>query len=101
VFSQKPQEPEVHALDETISILIYELASMETGGEAHTAAVADLKILMELRMAEKAATRKPRMDPNVIANIGGYLLGISFILGFEKANVITTKAIQFVPRPRI
>jgi hypothetical protein len=41
------------------------------------------------------------ISPDTIAAIAGNLLGIVLILGYEKANVITSKALGFVIRGRV
>ena len=89
-----------HALDSTIENLISELAGLESS-EEYGAAVASLKILMELRIADKAAAKSFTMSPDTIAAVAANLLGIAMILGFEKANVITTKSLSFVPKMKI
>lgn len=101
MFNRKPKQEKAHALDETIENLISEIAGMTAGDEAHIHAVESLKILMELRIADKAAQRSFTLDPNQLISAGSMLLGIGLILGFEKANVITTKGLSFVPKPRI
>lgn len=44
---------------------------------------------------------KSKISPDTIAIIAGNLLGIGLILGFEKANVITTKALGFIIKGRV
>lgn len=46
---------------------------------------------------------KNRSDSNgiskdVLVNVGGQLLGIAMIVNFEKAGVVTSKALQFVTK---
>lgn len=89
-----------HELDETIAKLIENLEGMAVGDEIHTNAVASLKILMETRAAELAAANRPWINPDVIVHSTAHLIGIGLILGFEKANVITSKSLSFVPRIR-
>jgi hypothetical protein len=49
----------------------------------------------------KSNDRNRHISPDTIAVIAGNLLGIGLILGFEKANVITSKALGFVLRGRV
>jgi hypothetical protein len=97
VFNRKSVD-ETHPLDETIANLISELAGLETGSELHVAAVNSLKVLMEARTADKAAAKPATLSPDMIASIAANLLGIVAILGFEKANVVTSKSLSFVPK---
>lgn len=91
---------EAHQLDEPITHLISAIEVMEDGSEEQVKAIQSLKILMETRIADMAARRAPVIDPNVIVSAAASLAGIIAILGFEKANVITTKAVSFVPKIR-
>jgi hypothetical protein len=96
VFNRKPAV-EVHELDETITSVISEISGLEAGTEQYTAAAGSLKVLIEARAVDKA-TAKPKISPDAIMTVAGNLLGIGLILGFEKANVITTKSLSFVPK---
>lgn len=51
----------------------------------------------------KAKGNEPNrcVSPDTIAIIAGNLLGIVLIMGFERANIITTKALGFVLRGRV
>lgn len=100
MFNRQP-ENQTHELDETITNLISELAGLESGAEAYSAAAESLKVLMEARNADKAARKRPQIDPNQILAVAGTLLSIGLILGFEKANVITSKSLSFVPKLKI
>ena len=99
MFNRTPKD-ESHPLDETIANLIAEISTL-TEDEPRTQAVESLKILMELRNADKAEARKLPVNPDVMIAAGAHILGIAMILGFEKANVITTKSLAFVPKIRI
>lgn len=101
MFDRKPKKAETHELDTTITNLISELAGAETGSEEETRIAGAIKVLMEIRIADRADARPPIMSPDVIASIAANLLGIGLILGFEKANVITTKGLGFIPKIKI
>jgi hypothetical protein len=70
---------------------------METDEEKRFAAD-NIKTLMEARTADKAGAKQDSVSPDMIASIAGTLLSIGLILGFEKANVITSKSLSFVPK---
>jgi hypothetical protein len=61
--------------------------------------VAEVLALIERR--EELKSKKKQLSPDTIAVIAGNLLGIILILGYERANVITTKALGFVIRGRV
>lgn len=93
---KKKTEPT--ALDIAIDNLVSELAGYDANSEEYTAAAANLKVLVEA----KALEPKPNVvSADTIAVIAGNLLGIVMILGFEKANVITSKSLGFVMKPRV
>jgi hypothetical protein len=100
VFNRKPID-ESHQLDETISNLISEIAGLEPGSEVHNGAIASLKTLTEIRFADKTAEKRPTVSPDVIVSAATSIFGILAILGFEKANVVTSKAMAFVQKPKI
>jgi hypothetical protein len=100
VFNRAPKD-DTHPLDETIDNLTRSLAGLSEGDELHTQAVQSLKILMELRAADKAEKRKLPVSPDVLVAAGAHVLGIVLILGFEQKHVLTSKAMAFVPKIRI
>ena len=57
--------------------------------------------LMELLEKRKSLDEKPKISPDTMAVVAGNLLGILLILTYEKANVITSKALGFVLRGRV
>lgn len=100
MFNRTPKTAETHELDKTITELISEFAGEDNPERALQLANV-LKTLMETRTADKAANKKPSVSPDAIAGIAANLLGIGLILGFEKANVITTKSLGFIPKIKI
>lgn len=87
-----------HELDESITSLISDLAGLDSDSDAYIAAITALKALMEARNADKAEARANSLSAESVAKIAANLLGIGLILGFEKANVLTTKSLSFVPK---
>ncbi|HEY2455580.1 MAG TPA: hypothetical protein VGI71_23795 [Scandinavium sp.] len=97
MFSRiKTAEP--HELDDSITNLISEIAGLDAGSEDYTAAATSLKVLMDARNSDREFAKPDTMSYDAIASIAGSLLGIALILGFEKANVLTTKSLAFVPK---
>ena len=46
--------------------------------------------------------RERKIDPNTVLTVGGYIAGMVLIMLFESdGNVITTRALQFLPKPKM
>lgn len=62
-----------------------------------------LEKLMSLQRAQKQAKDGDRrkIDPNTVISIVGELLGMGFIMNYERIHVLSTKAFQRLWRPRI
>lgn len=61
----------------------------------------DLEAVAGLLKDRSELEKKHRVSPDAIAVVAGNLLGIALILGYEKSNIITTKALGFVLRGRV
>jgi hypothetical protein len=84
-------------LDPVIDALVSEMKQGWTTEDFRNQAQA-LKLLMEA----KAAEPKPdRVSASQLAAIGANLGGIALILLFEQKNVITTKSLNFLHKPKI
>lgn len=57
--------------------------------------------IIDLLKKRQTLNEKKTVSPDTIAIIAGNLLGIALILGYEKANVITSKALGFVIKGRV
>lgn len=100
MFTLASRKDDTHQLDEVITKLIDEIVPMNSTDEAYAPAIESLRVLMEARTADKAAKTKLTVSNDVIVQALTHLVSIGMILGFEKANVITSKALGFVPRTR-
>ena len=49
----------------------------------------------------KAKGNEKTISPDTIAVVAGNLIGLALIMSFERANVITTKALGFVIKGRV
>jgi len=63
----------------------------------------EIEAICELRKVETSLKQKEIDSPNRVAldtwaNIGGHILGIVIIIGYERVNVVTSKALGFVTR---
>lgn len=94
MFNRNHSKP--HELDDVIDGLISTLKGLDEDTEQYGECVKQLKTLMELRSADRR-DRKPIETGQLVA-VCANVLGILAILGFEKTNVITSKALGFVPK---
>lgn len=60
--------------------------------------MADIMSLMERR---RTLGDKRRISPDTMLIVGGNLVGIIMVLGYEKANVLTSKALGMILRGRV
>ena len=91
------KEKKVSNLDELINSAEEALLLLEETDSKYQVVVDNLKRLYEL----KAQSRKQRISPDTVAIIAANLLGIILILGYEKANIVTSKAVGFILRGRV
>lgn len=93
----KLPEKKKSKLDEEIDTCLEEMSSVSTASKEYGKMVRNLKQLYRLKREEKGR----KVSPDTKAVIAGNLLGILLILGYEKANVITSKALGFVLKGRV
>lgn len=84
-------------LDRVIDSVIEKLSILDPSTEEYGVAAANLQKLHESKKID--LSRYISKDTLVIA--GTNLLGIVLILGYEKADVITSKAVNFVFKGRV
>ena len=100
MFNRKPKIQEPTDLEEAITALISELRGVDGHSEEYTAMTANLKTLIETRSIEDGIEKPYRPSADTVAVVAGNILGIIAILGFEKANVITSKSLSLVIKPK-
>lgn len=92
------KEDKPNQLDERIARHIATMDGMEESSEEYADAAKALRTLMEV----KANEPKPnRISADTLLIVGANLAGIILILGYEKGNVLTSKALSQIARPRI
>jgi hypothetical protein len=96
MFTIKPT-PESKALDEAISSVLEDMKKVDSTTEEYNAMSDQLVKLMKLK---KDAVPTWRPSPDALMTVAGNLLGILLILNYERAHVITSKAIGFVSKLR-
>jgi hypothetical protein len=94
----KKQVPKYKSLlEEELEHTIKTLRSHVAGSEDYVNTLGAVERLHEMLEEEKPDS----VSKNTWANIGANLLGILMIIKYESVNVIRTKAINFVTRPKI
>ena len=90
------RKPKPHRLDDVIEGLVQHLAGMDEETELYDQGVKQLKTLMDLRARDRG-DREPVSSGQMLA-VAANILGILAILGYERTNVITTKAFGLLPK---
>jgi hypothetical protein len=101
VFSLKKPETKSTSLDEAIDTLVSELAGAQDGSEEEARISESVKKLCEAKATLQNADQPDFVKADTLALIAGNLAGIVLILSFEHVNVITSKALSFVTKPKI
>ena len=83
-------------LEDTIAAALKQLIDTPLGTEEYTDKVAHVKELYAL----KKSNASERVSPDTMWTVIGNLTGILLILNYERAHVVTSKAIGFVLKPR-
>ena len=84
------------ALDEAIERLLNRMQYVEVDSEEYGTMVSRLDKLYAMKN-----TNRNRVSKDAIWTIGANILGIILILGHERANVVTSKALSFIVKPKI
>lgn len=95
-FLKTPEE-KPSKLDPLIDDIIMSMGGMDETDETYQTAAASLRMLLEAKALEP---KQKELDPNTVAVIAGNLAGIALILAFEMRNVITSKSMNFVLKPK-
>lgn len=90
MFTKKPAEQS--PLEKTIDELIQEMAGVNGDSDEYSKMADNLVKLYKLREEDS----KQRVSPDTIAIVVGNLVGIAMIVGHERANVVTSKALAFL-----
>jgi hypothetical protein len=79
-------------LEKRIDKAIDALSNFDPNSKDYEQIAKNINVLYEAKSHEKCRG----ISPDVVASIVGNLLGIGLILGYERVNVITTKAFSFI-----
>lgn len=95
MFTPEPPD-EKSGLQKAIDELFDDMASVQSDSEEYSSMVDQLSKLYSL----KEIDRPKRVSPDTMAIVAGNLLGIILIVGHERMNVVTSKALNFVMKLR-
>lgn len=84
-------------IDTEIEALLKKLGDNRDKPEVYT------KIMNELERLQKMKTQNAsrRLSPDTVLIVAANLAGIAIIVKHEEFNVITSKAMGFVPKPKV
>lgn len=92
LIKKKPVEKT--ALEVTIETLLLEMSLTESTSDEFGKLLDRLEKLHKMKAVEKDS--RNRVSPDAILTVGANLAGIILILGFERAHIVTSKALSFV-----
>lgn len=84
-------------LEKEIDAVLVQMSLLRPDSKEYSAMAGNLEKLYKAKSGE----RNRHISPDTIAIVAGNLLGIALILGYEKTNVVTTKALGFVMKGRV
>lgn len=94
MFTRKTQQKT--GLDKVIDALLDRMAETAPTDDEYGKMLDQVSKLYKLKEFDS----KKRVSPDTLVLVAGNLVGIVLILGYEKANVITSRAIGFVMKLR-
>lgn len=97
MFRKKPDEKT--GLDRAIDDVFSDMEGSDSDSPEYAKMVDQLVKLHALKVAEKQP--KKNVDANTLVTVAGNLMGVGMILGYEKFNVVTSKALGMIIKPRV
>lgn len=95
MFNRLPS-PKDLKIDEAIDELLTEMKNEE----GHTVRYDSLSTQLTKLVKLREDSQKAHVSPDTLVLVIGNLLGIAIIVGHERANVVTSKALSFVMKAR-
>jgi len=93
MFTKSPHQI---GLEKAINELLNDMTSFTSDSKEYTIMVDQLTKLYSLKVLD----RPKRISPDTLAIVAGNLIGILVIVGHERANIVTSKALSFVLKLR-
>lgn len=97
MFKKKQTAPD--PLKEELDRVLDELSGLSSTTKEYAKAVKQYGELSKIYASSQKKT--PKISNDALLGAGSHLLGLGMILGFEKFNVITSKALGFVMKPTL
>ena len=94
MFKKEQDIREDLALDEAIRTLLESMDQDDPGSDTYSQKVQNLDTLYKA----KAIYGKRHVSADAVLTAAASIVGVVLMLGFEKSNVITTKALSFLPK---
>lgn len=85
-----------HPINAEVDHVLDFLRREDPGSEEYNLGAQNLKLLCEARTKKSAYP----IDPEVVLSVVGSLLGILLILHYERLNVISTRALSLIIKPK-
>jgi hypothetical protein len=85
-----------HPLDVAITALISDMQAYGPETKEYAVMLSELERLYSL----KAENRRMSVSPDTVAIVMGNLVGILIIVAYERGNVMTTKAKDYILKPK-
>lgn len=99
-FDKRPPRvsPNIARSDEVIEDIISRMKDLEPESKEYASATDQLVKMIKIQ--EEVTTPEDRISLDTMVTVGAQLLGILLVLNFERANVITSKALGFITKLR-
>lgn len=94
----KKKQPTTDPLKEELDSVLDELKGLTSTSKEYKVALKNYDALNKIYLSSR---KKPLFSGDALLNAGAHVFGLGMILGFEKANVITSKALGFVMKPNL
>ena len=91
IFTKRKKESVEKLVDAHLEVLLQEADTKND--------ISDILTLMERH--KELRQRNKQISPDTLVVVAGNLLGIVLILNYEKLNIVTSKALNFVIRGRV
>lgn len=96
MFGRTPKKDDREVIEPVMTRILTEMEMFGPDSEEYPALLSHLERIVALRASKEK--RMPSPDTMILA--AGNLLGILIIVKFEQMNVMTSKAISFVVKPK-
>lgn len=96
----KKQPVEKTGLEKAIDELFFEMSGLDGDSEKYAAMVKQMDTLYKLKEVDHKSAANKLKWMEIIVPSAVSLLGILAITDYEKLNVVTSKALNFIPKAR-